>query len=188
MNEMSESVFYVSVIRKTSSIMWIMADPLFILKIGMILTSWYYFVTLATISYTLNQIIGDERNAKFTLIKYMEKYRAKKNEIDWIKFSSLLEGRFYKYFRDNSIEIIELQPRYELQSWFRYQGKAIRKIEYVADFLIRYEWDIFVVDAKWMSVPVFAIKYKLWLRKFWSENILIIAKSIKDLEKQLKIN
>jgi hypothetical protein len=117
----------------------------------------------------------------------MEKYRAKKNEIDWIKFSSLLEGRFYKYFRDNHIKIIELQPRYELQSWFRYEGKAIRKIEYVADFKIEYEGDTFIVDAKGMSVPVFALKYKLWIRKYWDENTLIIAKSIKDLEKQLKM-
>ena len=118
----------------------------------------------------------------------MEKYRAKKTEIDWIKFSSLLESRFYNWFKANNIEIIELQPRYELQSWFRYEGKAIRKIEYVADFKIRYEGDIFIVDAKWMSVPVFAIKYKLWLKRYWDENTLIIAKSIKDLEKQLKNN
>lgn len=116
----------------------------------------------------------------------MEKYRAKKTEIDWIKFSSLLESRFYNWFKSNNIEIIELQPRYELQSWFRYNGKAIRKIEYVADFKIRYEGDIFIVDAKGMSVPVFAIKYKLWLKRYWDENTLIIAKSIKDLEKQLK--
>jgi hypothetical protein len=37
-----------------------------------------------------------------------------------------------------------------------------------------------------MSVPVFALKYKLWIRKYGDENTLIIAKSIKDLEKQLK--
>jgi len=118
----------------------------------------------------------------------MEKYRAKKTEIDWIKFSSLLESRFYNWFKSNNIEIIELQPRYELQSWFRYNGKAIRKIEYIADFKIRYEGDIFVIDAKGMNVPVFAIKYKLWLKRYWDENTLIIAKSIKDLEKQLKWN
>jgi hypothetical protein len=117
----------------------------------------------------------------------MEKYRAKKNEIDWIKFSSLLEGRFYNWFKANNIEIIELQPRYELQCWFRYNDMAIRKIEYVADFKIRYEWDIFIIDAKGMSVPVFALKYKLWLRRYWDDNTLIIAKSIKDLEKQLKL-
>ena len=116
----------------------------------------------------------------------MEKYRAKKTTIDWIKFSSILESRFYNWFKANNIEIIELQPRYELQSWFRYQGKAIRKIEYVADFKIEYEWDIFIVDAKGMNVPVFALKYKLWVRKYGDENTLIIAKSIKDLEKQLK--
>jgi len=36
-----------------------------------------------------------------------------------------------------------------------------------------------------MSVPVFALKYKLWLKKYGSENTLIIAKSIKDLQQQL---
>ena len=50
------------------------------------------------------------------LITTMEKYRAKKTEIDGIKFSSLLESRFYNWFKSNNIEIIELQPRYELQS------------------------------------------------------------------------
>ena len=116
----------------------------------------------------------------------MEKYRAKKNEIDWIKFSSLLEWRFYKYFRDNSIKIIELQPRYELQSWFRYQGKAIRKIEYVADFKIEYEGDIFIVDAKWLELDIFKLKIKIWKKLYWEDYNLIIATSIKDLEKKLE--
>ena len=116
----------------------------------------------------------------------MEKYRSKKNEIDWIKFSSLLEWRFYKYFRDNSIKIIELQPRYELQSWFRYQGKAIRKIEYVADFKIEYEGDIFIVDAKWLELDIFKLKIKIWKKLYWEDYNLIIATSIKDLEKKLE--
>jgi len=46
----------------------------------------------------------------------METYRAKQTEIDGIKFSSLLESRHYNWFKSNNIEIIELQPRYELQS------------------------------------------------------------------------
>lgn len=118
----------------------------------------------------------------------MEKYRAKKTEIDWIKFSSLLESRFYNWFKANNIEIIELQPRYELQSWFRYEGKAIRKIEYVADFKIEYEGDIFIVDAKWLELDIFKLKIKIWKKLYWEKYNLIVAKSIKDLEKQLKWN
>ena len=115
------------------------------------------------------------------------KYSAKKTEINWIKFSSLLEARFYNYFINKNIEIIEIQPEYLLQDKFKHNNKTIRAIKYIADFKIRLDWDIYIVDAKWMETPVFAIKHKLWLKRYWSDNILIISKSIRDLEKQLKI-
>jgi len=115
----------------------------------------------------------------------MEKYRAKKNEIDWIKFSSILESRFYNWFKSNNIEILALQPRYTLMEWFMYQGKAIRKIEYVADFLIIFDGDTFVVDAKGLELDIFKLKIKIWKKLYWEKYNLIIATSIKDLEKQL---
>lgn len=114
------------------------------------------------------------------------KYGAKKTEIDWIKFASQLEARFYKYFRDNNIEILELQPIFVLQEKFIYDGKTIREIKYIPDFKIEYNWDIYYVDSKGMSEPVFKLKHKLWLRKYGGENMLIIAKSIKDLESKIK--
>jgi len=109
------------------------------------------------------------------------KFNAVKTEIDWIKFDSKLEARFYKYFKDNNIEILELQPIFILQDKFRYNWDAIRSIKYIPDFKIEYNWYIFYVDSKWMSDAVFKIKHKLWLKKYWDDNILIIAKSIKEL-------
>lgn len=115
------------------------------------------------------------------------KYWAVKTEVDWVKFASKLEARFYKYLRDSDIEILELQPPFVLQEKFRYEGKAIREIKYIPDFKIKYEGDVYYVDSKWMSDAVFKLKHKLWLRKYGYENILIVAKSIKDLESQLGI-
>jgi len=114
------------------------------------------------------------------------KYWAKKTVIDWIKFDSKLEARFYKYFKDHNIEILELQPTFILQDKFRYEGKMIRAIKYIADFKINYNWDIYIVDAKWMSTPVFEIKKKMWIRKYWDENILLIVKSFRDFEAKTK--
>ncbi len=114
------------------------------------------------------------------------KYWAIKVEIDWIKFDSKLESRFYVYLRDNTdIEILELQPRFLLQDKFRYNGKSIRKIEYVADFKIRVNWKEYIVDSKWMQDSVFKLKYKLWLKAYGEDNILLVAKSIKQLEEMI---
>jgi hypothetical protein len=115
-----------------------------------------------------------------------DKFNSTKTIIYWIKFSSKLEARFYEYLKNNKdIQILELQPRFILQNSFKYEWKTIRAIEYVRDFKIEYLWDIFYIDAKWMTLPVFQIKHKLWLKKYWDENILIIRKSIKELEKLL---
>lgn len=119
------------------------------------------------------------------MYKSKNKYSAKKTEIDWIEFDSILESRFYMYFKKNNIKILEFQPKYILQDKFKYENKTIRAIKYIADFKIEYEWDIYIIDAKWMNTPVFSLKHKLWLKKYWEENILIIAKSIKHLKEQI---
>jgi mRNA-degrading endonuclease RelE of RelBE toxin-antitoxin system len=114
-----------------------------------------------------------------------QKYWAKSVVIDGIKFSSQLEARFYKYFIEKGIEIAELQPRFLLQDKVTVRGENLRKIEYVADFRIVYEWDEYIVDAKWMRLAVFDLKIKLWKKRYWHETNLIVAKSIKELEKFL---
>jgi hypothetical protein len=113
------------------------------------------------------------------------KYWAVKTEIDWIKFDSKLEARFYKYFQESGITILELQPVFILQDKFRFDWKAIRNIRYIPDFKIEYNGYIYYIDSKGMSDAVFKLKHKLWLKKYWDENTLIIAKSIKDLESKI---
>lgn len=117
--------------------------------------------------------------------KTKHKYNAKSVEIDGIKFSSELEGRFYRYFRDYSIKILEFQPRFTLQDAFKHDGQTIRKIEYVCDFLIEYAGDRFYIEAKGMETEAYKLKKKLWLKRYGHENYLIVAKSLKSLEEQL---
>jgi len=68
----------------------------------------------------------------------LNKYGAKKVEIDGYKFDSKFEGRIYEILRDNPmVKILDIHPRYLLQE--KYQTKderKIRAIEYVSDFLI----------------------------------------------------
>lgn len=117
----------------------------------------------------------------------MHKYKAQSVEIWGIKFSSKLEGRFYQYFIDKGIKIVELQPRFILQDKCTIRWENLRKIEYIADFRIVYEWDEYIVDAKWLELDIFKLKIKLWKKKYGHENTIIIAKSIKELEKKLAI-
>lgn len=113
------------------------------------------------------------------------KYNAKSVTIDGLKFSSQLEARFYQYFQDNKIPILELQPRFLLQESFKHDGQTIRKIEYVCDFLIEYAGDRFYIEAKGMETEAYKLKKKLWLKRYWHDNYLIVAKSLKSLEEQL---
>ena len=110
------------------------------------------------------------------------KYNATKTIIDWIKFDSKLESRFYKYFKENNINILELQPAFLLQDKFRYDWKAVRAIKYIADFKIEVNGDIYYIDSKWMEDSVFKIKHKLWKKRYWDDNILLVCKSIKQLK------
>lgn len=117
---------------------------------------------------------------------FWQKYKSKKTVIDGIPFSSQLEARFYKsMIEDPRIKIEALQPHFILQEWFIHDGKKIRPIEYVADFTINVDWDIYHVDSKWFETPDFRLKKKLWLYKYWKEQRLLVVKSIKELHKIL---
>ena len=67
------------------------------------------------------------------------KYKAKKTEVDGIKFDSQKEAKRYlelKLFEEQGlINDLELQTRFELQPSYKKNGKTIREITYVADFV-----------------------------------------------------
>ena len=100
----------------------------------------------------------------------MSKYRAKKTEIDGIKFDSRKEARRYTELklleRNGDIENLTLQPRFLLQEGFRKNGKAYRKIEYVADFMYRQDGKLIVEDVKGIKTDVYKLKQKLFEKRY----------------------
>ena len=111
------------------------------------------------------------------------KHNSEKVVVDWIKFHSKLESRFYKWLISQpKITLLELQPKFVLQDKFRTkEWEAIREISYIADFYIEYEWDRYYIDSKWHKDNLFKLKYKMWLKRYGDENQLLIVKSIKEL-------
>lgn len=100
----------------------------------------------------------------------MSKYRAKKTEIDGIKFDSKKEAKRYIALKElekkGNIEKLMLQPRFLLQEGFRKNGKAYRKIEYVADFMYQQEGKLIVEDVKGMKTDVYKLKQKLFEKRY----------------------
>lgn len=105
----------------------------------------------------------------------MHKYHAKKTAVDGITFDSRKEAMRYKELkaleRVGKIDMLELQPRFVLMEGFRYEGKAIRKIEYVADFLYRdlSTLELVVEDVKGVKTDVYKLKKKLFLKHYGNE-------------------
>lgn len=84
-----------------------------------------------------------------------------------ITFMSKLEKQFYEEvvlvgMNDGSIQKYELQTKYQLQPSFKYMGKTILAINYIADFDITYEDGRFVViDTKGMATADGKLKAKM---------------------------
>lgn len=108
--------------------------------------------------------------------KKKSKYSAVKTKVNGIKFDSKKEARRYKELKilekADEIKSLELQPRFLLQEKFKYAGKTIRKIEYVADFrYIDEKGNTIVEDVKGMKTEVYKIKKKIFL-KIYGENLI----------------
>lgn len=108
--------------------------------------------------------------------KKKSKYSAVKTRVDGISFDSKKEARRYKELKilekADEIKSLELQPRFLLQEKFKYNGKTIRKIEYIADFrYIDEKGNTIVEDVKGMKTEVYKIKKKIFL-KIYGENLI----------------
>ena len=99
------------------------------------------------------------------------KYHAYKAVIDGIQFDSLNESRYYvfiKRVRDNQQETehgkllsFEMQVPYTIVPSYIKKGHRIRKMEYLADFVLRYEDGTErVIDVKGVETDVFKLKKK----------------------------
>lgn len=103
------------------------------------------------------------------------KYNAKKTAVDGITFDSKKEATRYRELKAlehvGKIDKLELQPRFVLMDGFRYEGKAVRKIEYVADFVYRdlSTYELIVEDVKGVKTDVYKLKKKLFLKRYGNE-------------------
>lgn len=105
------------------------------------------------------------------------KYRTKRTVVDGIEFASKREAARYRELklmeRAGKISELSLQPRFELQPSFKREGKTIRAIEYVADFVYTEGDDKrkgprvrVVEDVKGMRTDVYKLKRKMLLFKY----------------------
>ena len=110
----------------------------------------------------------------------MNKYNARKGEIDGIVFDSRADGRFYEHLlflmHDGIVESFEMQKPYTLLDKFPHPktGKTIRAIKYVPDFEVIYtDGRVEVVDVKGMQTDVFRMKCKLFMFRYQIPLVLV---------------
>jgi len=110
----------------------------------------------------------------------MNKYNAKKVEIDGIVFDSRAEGMFYEHLldlmHDGIVESFEMQKPYTLLDKFPHPktGKTIRAIKYVPDFEVIYtDGRVEVVDVKGMQTDIFKMKCKLFMFRYQIPLVLV---------------
>lgn len=102
----------------------------------------------------------------------MNKYNARKTEVDGIKFDSKAEAKRYQelkrleYCRD--ISDLQLQPEFELLPKLVKNGKTYRKTTYKADFSYfdKRANKYIIEDVKGVVTPVYALKKKLFEHRY----------------------
>ena len=102
----------------------------------------------------------------------VNKYHNKKVEYDGHKFDSKKEMLHYAALKElekhGYITDLQLQVKFELQPSFKYDGKTIRAITYIADFVYFniQENKIIVVDVKGFKTKEYMLKKKMFMFKY----------------------
>lgn len=104
-------------------------------------------------------------------MKFQNKFRAKKTTVDGITFDSKKEADYYceLCMRRCAGEVVDfdLQVPFELQPSFKWQGKTIRAIKYVADFVVQNrDGSEEVIDVKGVRTETYKVKKKLFQYKY----------------------
>jgi len=101
------------------------------------------------------------------------KYHNKITVIDNIKFQSKKEAEYYLYLKNElrlgKITDLRLQVKYELQPKIKINGKTIREINYIADFVYNKDDEEVVIDCKGFRTPVYKLKAKMFAYKYKKE-------------------
>lgn len=99
------------------------------------------------------------------------KYNAKKVEINGVQYDSRHEARdgakLQQLASAGIISNLQRQVRFVLQEGYRNnQGKAIRPICYIADFVYERDGQKYVQDSKGVRTEVYKIKRKLFEKRY----------------------
>ena len=108
------------------------------------------------------------------------KYKSKKVQVDGITFDSKKESIRYKELKlllqAGVISDLELQPVFELQPKFKKNGKTIRAIKYVADFMYydNEKKKVVIEDTKGFETKDFKLKKKMFEYKYLDYELTIL--------------
>ena len=101
------------------------------------------------------------------------KYHNKKVEYDGIKFDSVKEKNRYIGLKQMEklgvIQNLQRQVKYELQPSFKLNGKTIRTITYIADFVYVQDDVEVIEDVKGMRTKEYLLKKKMFEYKYQKE-------------------
>lgn len=98
------------------------------------------------------------------------KYRAFKTTVGGITFDSGLEAKRYTQLKileaAGAIKNVQIQPKFRLMDSYKYNGKTIRAIDYIADFTYKEDGKVIVEDVKGIRTKDYIIKSKLFIKKY----------------------
>lgn len=101
------------------------------------------------------------------------KYKNHKTIIDGIKFDSQKESNRYLLLKDkikhNEISDLRLQVKFELQPSYVINGRTIRAINYIADFVYNESGKDIIEDTKGFRTEVYKLKKKMFEYKYGFE-------------------
>jgi hypothetical protein len=114
------------------------------------------------------------------------KFGSIKTTIDGIIFDSKMESQYYTHLKElkakGEIKDFTLQPEYMLLESFKKDGRTIRAIKYISDFLeIHNDGSEVIVDVKGRETEAFKIKRKLFDARYPDKTLkLVIFKNEKE--------
>lgn len=95
----------------------------------------------------------------------MNKYHNKKCIYKDMIFDSKKERDYYivleMMLKNNQITDLKTQVKFELQPSFKFNGKTIRSINYIADFTYVKDEKLIIVDTKGYRTEVYKLKKKM---------------------------
>lgn len=98
------------------------------------------------------------------------KYGAKKCEYDGIKFDSQKERDRYIELKllekGGGITDLQLQVPFVLQDGFKFNGKKILPIKYIADFTYWKNGELVIEDVKGKKTDVYELKKKMFMYRY----------------------